>query len=113
MKKKTYTPIIIVLLLFLSLFGIYFLLDYGIVGVEKSTDVTRIQEVKDPVKVHYLDIGQGDAIFIQINKLNVLIDAGEKEHAQTIIDYLKSYVLNHHKNIIVYLLRAKYVLYNA
>lgn len=91
MKKKTYAPIIIVLLLLVSLFGIYFLLDYGIIGVEKSTDVTRIQEVKDSVKVHYLDIGQGDAIFIQVNKLNILIDAGEREHAQTIIDYLKSY----------------------
>lgn len=91
MKKRSYAPIIIVLILITSLFGIYFLLDYGIVGVEKSSDVTRIQEIKAPIKVHYLDIGQGDAIFIQINKTNLLIDAGEKEHAQTIIDYLKSY----------------------
>ncbi len=91
MKKRTYTPMIIILLLLASLMGVYLLLDYGIVGVDKSSDVTRIQSVTAPVKVHYLDVGQGDAIFIQVRNQNLLIDAGEKEHAQIIIDYLKTY----------------------
>ncbi len=91
MKKRTYTPMIIILLLLTSLIGIYVLLDYGIVGVEKSSDVDRIQSISDPIKVHYIDVGQGDAIFIQVKNKNLLIDAGEKEHAQIIIDYLKTY----------------------
>lgn len=82
---------IIILLLLVGLTGIYLLLDYGIVGVDQSSDVARIQNISDPIKVHYLDIGQGDAIFIQIKNQNLLIDAGEKEHAQIIIDYLKTY----------------------
>ncbi|HSR04151.1 MAG TPA: MBL fold metallo-hydrolase [Proteiniclasticum sp.] len=91
MRKRTYLPMILFMILLLSLVGIYFFLDYGIVGVEKSTEVTRIQSVNTPVKVHYIDIGQGDSIFIEINEKNILIDAGEEEHASTIIAYLRTY----------------------
>jgi len=91
MRKRTYIPMILFMILLLSLVGIYFFLDYGIVGVEKSTEVTRIQSVNTPVKVHYIDIGQGDSIFIEINDKNILIDAGEEEHASTIIAYLRTY----------------------
>ena len=91
MRKRTYIPMILFMILLFSLVGVYFFLDYGIVGVEKSTDVTRIQSVKTPVKVHYIDVGQGDSIFIEINDKNILIDAGEEEHASTIIAYLKTY----------------------
>ena len=91
MRKRTYMPMILFMILLLSLVGIYFFLDYGIVGVEKSTEVTRIQSVNTPVKVHYIDIGQGDSIFIEINEKNILIDAGEEEHASTIIAYLRTY----------------------
>lgn len=91
MRKRTYVPMILFTILLLSLVGIYFILDYGIVGVEKSTEVTRIQSVNTPVKVHYIDVGQGDSIFIEINEKNILIDAGEQEHAAAIIAYLKTY----------------------
>lgn len=91
MKKRSYVPMILFVTLIIGLVGIYMLLDYGIVGVEKSSDVTRIQSVKSPVKVHFIDIGQGDAIFLEINDKNILIDAGEAEHAQTIMDYLHTY----------------------
>lgn len=91
MRKRTYMPMILFTILLLSLVGIYFILDYGIVGVEKSSEVTRIQSVNTPVKVHYIDIGQGDSILIEINEKNILIDAGEKEHASTIIAYLRTY----------------------
>ena len=91
MRKRTYIPMILFMILLFSLVGVYFFLDYGIVGVEKSTDVTRIQSVKTPVKVHYIDVGQGDSIFLEINDKNILIDAGEEEHASTIIAYLKTY----------------------
>ena len=91
MRKRTYLPMILFIILLISLVGIYFVLDYGIVGVEKSTTVTRIQSVNAPVKVHYIDIGQGDSIFMEVSGKNILIDAGEQEHADTIIEYLKTY----------------------
>lgn len=91
MRKRSYLPMILFITLLISLVGIYVLLDYGIVGVEKSSEVSRIQSVNKPVKVHFIDIGQGDSIFIEVLNKNILIDAGEKEHAQTIIDYLRMY----------------------
>lgn len=91
MKKRTYFPMILIILLVAGLIGIYFFLDYGIVGVEKSSEVERIQKTALPVKVHFIDIGQGDATWIEILGQNILIDAGEQEHAEKIIEYLHSY----------------------
>ena len=77
--------------LLVSLLGIYFFLDHGIVGLEKSSEVTRIQQTNLPVKVHFIHVGQGDAIFLEVFGENILIDAGEQEAADTIITYLQSY----------------------
>lgn len=91
MRKRSYAPIVLIIILVLGLIGIYVMLDYGIVGVEKSSDVTRIQMVKSPVKVHFIDVGQGDSILLQLNDKNILIDAGKEDQSQIIIDYLKTY----------------------
>lgn len=91
MRKRSYIPMILIALLVAGLSGIYFFLDYGIVGIEKTSEVERIQNTPLPVKVHFIDIGQGDATFIEILGQTMLIDAGEKEHAEKIIEYLKSY----------------------
>lgn len=40
------------------------------------------------VKIHYIDVGQGDSILIQANSYNVLIDAGENDNKT--YDYLKA-----------------------
>lgn len=40
--------------------------------------------------VHYLDVGQGDATFIELpNKETMLIDAGEKQEGKTVVNYIK------------------------
>ena len=40
---------------------------------------------------HYLDIGQGDSIFIELpNRQTMLIDSGENYHGAGIIDYIES-----------------------
>jgi len=91
MKKMRYAPMVLVLVLILGLVGIYVLLDYGIVGVETSSTVDRIRSVSDPVKVHFIDVGQGDAILIQVKAKNILLDAGTEEAAPTILAYLKTY----------------------
>ena len=48
------------------------------------------------LKVHYLDVGQGDSIFIELpNNVTMLIDAAESYQSENIINYLKN--LNYQK----------------
>ena len=91
MKKRSYTPIVLFIIIIFSLVGINFLLEYGIVGVNESSEISRIESIKDHVKVHFIDVGQGDSIFIQIKNKNILIDAGEAKEAPTVVNYLKTY----------------------
>lgn len=43
------------------------------------------------LNVHFLDVGQGDSIFVQApNGKTMLIDAGTKEYGSTVVAYLKS-----------------------
>lgn len=45
----------------------------------------------DLLKVHYLDVGQGDSIFIELpNNETMLIDAAESYQSENIINYLKN-----------------------
>ena len=40
--------------------------------------------------VHYIDVGQGDSILIQVNNKNLLIDAGPKSDKKKLLDYLSN-----------------------
>ncbi len=40
------------------------------------------------VTVHFIDVGQGDSIFIDTQNMDVLIDAGSASASQTVLDYL-------------------------
>lgn len=42
------------------------------------------------LKVHFIDVGQGDSILLESNGEFVLVDAGEKESGSTVLDYIKS-----------------------
>lgn len=43
------------------------------------------------LSVHFLDVGQGDSIFIELpNSQTMLIDAGENYHGEGIINYIKN-----------------------
>lgn len=47
-------------------------------------------EVSDLLTVHYLDVGQGDSIFIELpNGKAMLIDAAERDMAEKITSYIK------------------------
>ena len=48
------------------------------------------------IKVHYIDVGQGDSILIQVNNKNLLIDAGPSVMQDNLISYLKD---NNIKNL--------------
>lgn len=40
--------------------------------------------------VHYINVGQGDSILIQVNNKNMLIDSGPKTHKKKLIKFLNS-----------------------
>lgn len=56
---------------------------------QASTAVSQTQT--DYLKVHFLDVGQGDSILVQFpDGKNMLVDAGINESASTIINYLNN-----------------------
>ncbi len=42
-----------------------------------------------PLRVHFIDVGQGDSTLLESNGEFVLIDAGEKEYGGKVLDYIK------------------------
>ena len=44
----------------------------------------------DGFEVSYIDVGQGDSIFIRCNGESMLIDAGENDKGNTVLNYIKS-----------------------
>lgn len=49
---------------------------------------------KNDLEIHFIDVGQGDAILIHFNSKTLLIDSGPKESASSIISYLNKYNVN-------------------
>ena len=58
----------------------------------ESNDKTSISTFNgDTLRVNYIDVGQGDSIFIQLpNKETMLIDAGEAYESDSVINYLNN-----------------------
>lgn len=44
------------------------------------------------LRVHFIDVGQGDAILIDYGQMEVLIDGGDNKAGSTVVSYLSSYV---------------------
>lgn len=61
---------------------------FDLIGVEKRPEVIVEQ---DEISVHFIDVGQGDCIFIDTPDKDMLIDCGEKEYASRVIRYLHSF----------------------
>lgn len=59
--------------------------------IKNQTDsITAEQTATEETTIHYLDVGQGDAILVQSAGQNMLIDAGDNDHGQNVVAYLKS-----------------------
>lgn len=58
--------------------------------VEENKDKNN-NEVKSEskLKVHYINVGQGDSILVQYEDKNMLIDAGPNAASDTVVNYLK------------------------
>jgi len=51
-------------------------------------------EVKGQLKVHYIDVGQGDSILVHTNDVAMLIDAGERGYGPGVVNYIKDQGIN-------------------
>ncbi len=59
-----------------------------LVGWDSATNTASIDAAGD-LKAHFLDIGQGDSIFIELpNEENVLIDGGTRSNGDIVLNYL-------------------------
>jgi competence protein ComEC len=74
---KTSTAVFLSALLALSYFSVSFV-------------PTAASPTSSNVTVHFIDVGQGDSIFIDTQNRDVLIDGGSASASQTILDYLDS-----------------------
>ncbi|MCM1136092.1 MAG: MBL fold metallo-hydrolase [Clostridium sp.] len=80
-------------LLLLTVFGVFFLSgcgqkeDTAVGGVSDGTDSTA----EGPrVKVTFLDVGKGDAIFIETAEHTVLIDSGYDDTSGVLLNYMRN-----------------------
>lgn len=49
------------------------------------------KEAKAKLSVHFIDVGQGDAIFVKSDFGNFLVDSGEYGNARKVLSHIKSY----------------------
>jgi beta-lactamase superfamily II metal-dependent hydrolase len=54
---------------------------------ESSMEIAKRADI---VEVHFIDVGQGDAILIEADDTAMLIDAGEKNKGNVVTDYLQA-----------------------
>lgn len=75
----------------LKLLTIFFILMFMLtsctMNVEKSK--SAVNENNPKLKIHYIDVGQGDSILVQKNYSNMLIDTGTNESTSKLVSYLK------------------------
>ena len=55
-----------------------------------ARDSNNNQAESNKMIVHYIDVGQGDSILIQVNNKNLLIDAGPKSDKKKLLNYLST-----------------------
>ena len=58
-------------------------------GCGNASQVTSLNKENEKIiKIHYIDVGQGDSILIQVNNMNLLIDAGPSSSIDKLTTYL-------------------------
>lgn len=89
-NKNKLLVIILCLSLIFSLVGCSSSQKQTNTNIESSIG-SSYNETTDTIIVHYLDVGQGDCIFIELpNKEVMLIDAGESKSKNKIVNYIKT-----------------------
>lgn len=94
--KRKY-KIILCLLLFISAVGLFpentDQVKTSDPGSSKTVNANSTQNIKNKaktsnIKIHFIDTGNSDCIFVQTKDKNLLIDAGDNDDEQRIVNYL-------------------------
>lgn len=56
-----------------------------------TLEFVTVEPAQDNLIVHFIDVGQGDAILIQQGESNMLIDAGDNRYGEVIVNYLRKH----------------------
>lgn len=83
--SKSLQALLTVIIILGSVFAYYFYND-----VYSGTDIALSDSVQSGVSVHFIDVGQGDSTLIQVEDKFILIDAGENDKGDLVVDYLNS-----------------------
>ena len=79
---------ILAFIMIIVTFAVYLFVAYIIFAPESEPDYG---ENGPPMKVHFIDVGQGDSTFIELpNGETMLIDAGEEDYAFEVSEYIKN-----------------------
>lgn len=87
-RKKQQHPLVL-LLCFLAVILSAFFYDHSSDSPFASADTISAAVKDSALNVHFIDVGQGDSTLIESNGHYMLIDAGENNQADTVIDYLR------------------------
>lgn len=96
-QKKIIQKIQSVLLVVIILFAFYLLQEAGLLKPDEKTTATilekekveQIQLTEESLHIIYLNVGQADSIFIKKNQQVMLIDAGNVEDSEKIVNFLQ------------------------
>lgn len=58
--------------------------------IDTTPESTQSTEVNGIVKIHFIDVGQADSIFIDYGDIDILIDGGNNSDGDLVVSYLKS-----------------------
>ncbi|MGV8984485.1 ComEC/Rec2 family competence protein [Clostridium sp.] len=73
----------------ICIFLVFATLGICIIVIYKSSIKTSIN-LQNNMVTHFIDVGQGDCILIQVNNKNLLIDSGTSDSKSKVIRYLKN-----------------------
>lgn len=96
MKKNNSIKYIVgvVVILLIAVFGSKYSIDFfddtAVENVQENTEkLVNIEENSDNLKVHFIDVGQADSILIEQSGHFMLIDAGNNDDGELVVNYLK------------------------
>ena len=104
MDKKTKNKLMKILLVLIIMVCTYFYEEYFQEDTTKNeVEYRQNQEVKinpNNLVIHFVDVGQGDCILIGQNNEYALIDAGNNEDGQLLVEYFKELGVKKFKYVI-------------
>ncbi len=91
MLKKLKPLIIVAVVVLIAVFAVVNAIRIGLGDGGSASELLPAQpDTEYPLAVYYVDVGQGDGIVIKCEQTVLVIDGGEREESDTMVQFLKS-----------------------